>query len=252
MSGKLTRADKAPMIEKKALLGGGFLAMRSAGQILQKFRTKTRVNPAQKCSDVSMVDTLRSGFPGSFFPVLILFTIFIVMGVATAAYLARPFSYRMAAFVTDLQARTPEQRHNILKAAAPLDGLILDPGASFSFNQVAGPYTETRGFLPERSIQGERVIQTSGGGVCQVSSTLYNAAKLAGLEIMERTAHTQEVESVPPGWDATLAYGVSDLKFRNPYTHAIQLRVRLTQNQLLMEVWGKERPQAKLTLAQGE
>ena len=173
------------------------------------------------------------------FPILIFFTVLIAAGVGYTAYQARPFSHRLAAFVTDLQARTPAQRHNIFQASARVDGVVLHPGKVFSFNESVGPYTEALGFLPERSVQGEQVVWSPGGGVCQVSSTLYNAAKQAGLEIMERTAHTQDVESVPPGWDATLAFGVSDLKLRNPHLYPIRMSVRTLQNQLLIEIWGQ-------------
>jgi vancomycin resistance protein VanW len=172
----------------------------------------------------------------------IIFISTLSLGVASYAYMERPFSTRLSAYVTDLQARTPEQRRNILKAAASLQDRILQPGEIFSFNQAAGPYTADRGYLPERSFRGKAVVMAEGGGVCQVASTLYNAAVAAGLTILERVPHSQEVLSVPPGRDATVAYGVADLKFSNGHPFPIKLVSREQGDHLLIEVWGKEHP----------
>lgn len=164
--------------------------------------------------------------------------------VASAIYWQRPFRVRMASFVTDLQARTPEQRRNIEKTGKSLSDVVLQSGESFSLNQHAGPYTTERGFLPERSFFGKAVVNQPGGGVCQVASTLYNAAVESGLQILERVPHSQEVSSVPKGRDATLAYGVADLKLKNPYPFPVQIRSRVLTDQLLIEIWGKEPPNA--------
>jgi vancomycin resistance protein YoaR len=171
-----------------------------------------------------------------------IFLILMTLGTASYAYIQRPFSARMSAYVTDLNARTSEQRWNILKAAAPLQDRILQPGEIFSFNQEAGPYTAERGYQSERSIRGKKVIFSDGGGVCQVASTLYNAAQAAGLTILERIPHSQEISSVPPGQDATVAYGVADLKFSNGHPFPIKLSAREQGDHLLIEIWGKEYP----------
>lgn len=160
--------------------------------------------------------------------------------LAYAAYQQRPFSHRMAAYVTDLKDRTEAQRINILRAGKMINGRILQPNEVFSFNDTAGPYTEERGFRPERSFRGQGVVNTPGGGVCQVASTLYNSVKKSGLEILERVPHSQAVSSVPRGLDATLAFGVADLKFRNNHPYPIQILARNLHDQLLIEIWGKE------------
>jgi vancomycin resistance protein VanW len=164
------------------------------------------------------------------------------IGAAGYAYIERPFSKRMSAYVTDLGSRTPEQRRNILKAAATFQGRILQPGEIFSLNETAGPYSAERGYLPERSFRGKAVVDSDGGGVCQVASTLYNAALTAGLPILERVPHSQAVSSVPPGRDATVAYGVADLKFSNGHPFPIKLISREQGDHLLIEIWGKEPP----------
>lgn len=164
----------------------------------------------------------------------------VALSAAGYAYIERPFSTRMSAYVTDLSARTPEQRRNILKAAASLQDRVLHPGEIFSFNDAAGPYTAARGYLPERSIRGTELIFSDGGGVCQVASTLYNAAEAAGLTILERIPHSQAVASVPPGRDATVAFNVADLKFSNGHPFPIKIVPRERGNHLLIEIWGKE------------
>ena len=156
-------------------------------------------------------------------------------------YLQRPFSNKLASFATDLTARSPAQEHNIRLAASKLSNLILKPGEIFSFNEKIGPYSQQSGYQPERSYLYHQTVLSFGGGVCQVSSTLYNAVRDAGLEVLERVPHSGEVKSVPPGWDATLAYGVADLKFKNNGGSPIRLQVAIAQNQLKIEIWGKDR-----------
>jgi len=171
-----------------------------------------------------------------FIPVILLTTV-----SAWAIYSQRPFRTRMAGYVTDLKDRSSAQRHNILRAGRAFSGIVLQEGEVFSLNQLAGPYTLDRGFLAERSFQGEEIVWTPGGGVCQLASTLFNAARLADLQILERVPHSRPVESVPPGRDATLAYGVADLKFRNNHPYPIKIVSKEIRNQLLIEIWGKEK-----------
>lgn len=156
------------------------------------------------------------------------------------SFSARPFSHRLAAFATDLHARSKAQRENILKATSRIHGQVLKSGETFSFNDKAGPYDASAGYLPERSYRSFTSVTTTGGGVCQVASTLYNAVTRSGLEILERVPHSGPVASVPRGWDATVAYGVADLKFRNTHPYPVKIVSRLVQDQLVFEVWGQE------------
>ncbi len=168
---------------------------------------------------------------------LILFLLSVFLGLSI--FYLRPFRVRMTAFVTDVSGRTSIQRQNILRAASSLSGVVLESGEVFSFNEQVGPYNEEKGYLPERSFIRKEVQMSPGGGVCQVASTLYNAAKKAGLQIMERVPHSQEVESVGPGMDATLAYGVADLKLKNAYSFPIKIVSSISKDQLKIEIWGK-------------
>lgn len=105
----------------------------------------------------------------------------------------------------------PGRRINLAVASGAIDGRVLAPGEVFSFNDsVAG-----LGFQPAKVIIGGKVDYADGGGLCQVSSTLYMAANYAGLEILERSPHSAELPYIQPGFDATVWAGAVDMKFRN-------------------------------------
>jgi len=146
----------------------------------------------------------------------------------------------IASFSTTLQGRSPEQRHNIARAAAALDGAAIEPGRTLSFNRTVGRIAADRGYLRADAIVRGRIEQAVGGGICQVSSTLYNAALLAGLEIVERHPHTWPVHSVSPGRDAAVAWGRSDLVIRNTEREAVALETHVAGERLVVRVLGRE------------
>ena len=162
-----------------------------------------------------------------------------LLAVAAYALLASLRTERLAAFSTSLSERSPEQLHNIQLAARRIDGAILEPGRDWSFNRTAGPYT---GYLTAPAIIAGEVRPSPGGGVCQVSSTLYNAALLAGLKIVERHAHLWPVRSVPPGRDAMVSDLNADLRLRNPYHAPLTLRARVSGESLVISLWGRGKP----------
>ncbi|HET7478245.1 MAG TPA: VanW family protein [Rubrobacteraceae bacterium] len=105
----------------------------------------------------------------------------------------------------------PGRRINLAVASQAIDGTILAPGAVFSFNDsVAG-----QSFAPAKVIIEGKVDYAEGGGLCQVSSTLYMAANYAGLKILERSPHSAELPYIQPGFDATVWLGLKDMKFKN-------------------------------------
>ncbi|MEW6181699.1 MAG: VanW family protein [Bacillota bacterium] len=97
-------------------------------------------------------------------------------------------------------------------AGGYINGLHLPPGRLFSFNQTVGPRTKEKGFIIGHNIHNKPV---RGGGVCRMSTVLYQLAKKAGFTIIERHSHSKPVDYVPPGQDAAVDYGSADLKFRN-------------------------------------
>ncbi|WP_240527335.1 VanW family protein [Synechococcus sp. 65AY6Li] len=150
-----------------------------------------------------------------------------------------PTPTTLSQYTTSLQERTLPQLHNIRQAVQSLDGVYIQPGAVFSFNQVVGPRTLERGYLPAPVFMMAETLDSVGGGICQVSSSLYNAALLAGLEVVERHPHYRQVESVPPGLDATVWYGLADLRLRNPFPWPVRLRFQIRGQTLIVSVLGR-------------
>jgi vancomycin resistance protein YoaR len=125
---------------------------------------------------------------------------------------------------------------NIILATASLNNYLLLPGEIFSFNAANGPRTAERGYRPAPVIVGNTVVPGLGGGVCQVSTTLYNAVLRAGLEIVERYPHSQPVGYVPPGMDATVA-DTLDFKFRNNTDRLIMIRSSNWNGSIDIRIW---------------
>jgi len=107
-----------------------------------------------------------------------------------------------------------EETHNVASAAGYLAGTVLQPGLTVSLNAVIGPFTAARGYRDGPSYVGGRLVPTLGGGVCKVSTALYNAALLADVTVVERHPHSMPVPYVPPGRDAAIAWRVKDLRLR--------------------------------------
>lgn len=131
-----------------------------------------------------------------------------------------------------------ERYKNISTACFSINHTILWPGQVFSFNETTGPRTPERGYLPAPVIMGGSFGMDYGGGVCQVSSTLYNAALKAHLPIVERHAHSKPIHYVPPGKDATVSYGDQDLRFRNNRAGPLIIKASMYRGRISAEIWG--------------
>jgi vancomycin resistance protein YoaR len=112
-------------------------------------------------------------------------------------------------------------------AAARLDGVRIDAGQVFSFNGRVGTFSRDQGYRKAPVSYNGQLISDWGGGVCQVSTTLYNAALLADMDIVERNRHRFCPSYVPPGRDAAVAFSSIDLRFRNPHPFSVWIRARL-------------------------
>lgn len=176
----------------------------------------------------------------------VVFAVVVLAGAGLAAVVLRDSAEMevIASFTTDLGPRSPEQRHNILRAAARVDGVMVKPGEEFSFNRRVGLCGVEQGYERAPAIIAGEMRDTWGGGVCQVSSTLYNAALLANLKITERHPHSRRASSVPPGRDATTAFGVADLRFVNTTGAPIRIVARETAGRLSVKIMGDERARA--------
>lgn len=126
--------------------------------------------------------------------------------------------------------------HNIRLAASSIHNYLLAPGEVFSFNKATMPRDAEHGYKMAPIIVGGAVIPGPGGGVCQVSTTLYNAVKKADLEIVERFPHSRPVGYVPRGMDATVS-DYLDFKFRNNKDKFIMIKTATYGYRLVVEIW---------------
>lgn len=126
--------------------------------------------------------------------------------------------------VTAIYDDSPERVHNIKLATDYITNISLSPGEEFTFSRVVGNPTRDKGFREAPIIDDAgQFTPRVGGGICQVSSTLYQAACAAGLEVIERHAHSQKVEYTPQGSDAAVVPGEKDLRFRNSHRGTIHI-----------------------------
>ncbi len=145
----------------------------------------------------------------------------------------------VSAFSTPYDASDESRSHNIRIAAARLNGVLVKSGEVFSFNDRVGLRTSDRGYRKAPTLANTGVVMDWGGGVCQVSSTLYNAALLADFSAVERSAHFQPPVYVPLGQDATVADGQIDLKIKNMRKHAVYFQSIAEAGKLEVRIYGK-------------
>jgi vancomycin resistance protein YoaR len=130
---------------------------------------------------------------------------------------------------------------NIARAAGFMDGTVLMPGQEFSFNEVVGPRTRSRGFTDAPEIVGDELQTGVGGGVCQVASTLYAAALFSALEVRARSPHTRPSSYTRLGLDATVAWPSTDLRLKNSLPYPVLLHVYLPKASVVRaEILGGE------------
>ena len=161
----------------------------------------------------------------------------LALGLAGSLVWLPPPAQRLAGFDTSLTGRTGAQRHNALLSAHALDGATVAPGGVFSFNRAVRSWSADTGYVKAPvSFEGE-LIAAYGGGVCQTSTTLYNAVLLAGLPVVERHHHVFAPHYVPPGRDAAVAYPTLDLRFRNPHPYPLRISAWARGEHLSVSLW---------------
>ncbi|MGE4284862.1 MAG: VanW family protein [Clostridia bacterium] len=139
-------------------------------------------------------------------------------------------------FQTTILDKSRSRVHNIKLASEKINGFIVQPGQEFSFNGVVGQRLPEKGFQKAIVlIRGKRAYE-EGGGICQISSTLYNSAEKAGLEIVERHSHSKDVHYLPMGQDAAIAYGSQDLRFKNTRDFPIKLHAYVEGNKMITNI----------------
>lgn len=141
-------------------------------------------------------------------------------------------------YTTKYDANVYGRSHNIALAASAINDTVLEPGASFSFNGVVGSRNTSRGYMAAPVLVGGKYESGIGGGVCQVSTTVFNAALLSNMEITERFPHALAAGYVPLGMDAAVYYGLQDFRFRNPYSTPVTIKAHAENGELTVKILG--------------
>lgn len=148
---------------------------------------------------------------------------------------------RLGVFVVPLRS-DPAERTNILLAARAVDGAVVAPGAIFSFNKTVGERTQAKGYEDGLMFSQGQVIRGTGGGICLVSTGLYNAALHAGMGLIERHPHSGIVGYAPPGCDASVVYGSEDMKFQNTTDSPVTVKANVEADRVVIGLYGRTPP----------
>lgn len=141
-------------------------------------------------------------------------------------------------YSTSFKGSSSERIENIKLSSKALSGRLIMPGETVSFNDVTGPRSKNAGYKEANVIFKGEFVPSTGGGVCQTSTTLYNALLRANVTIVERAHHSIPIKYVPLGQDAAVSYGALDLKFRNDFDFPIYLDSKIIGDRVYMYIYG--------------
>lgn len=133
------------------------------------------------------------------------------------------FPDQLSTFTTRYDASDTDRTTNLVLACQKLNGKVIMPGETFSYNETLGPRTAAAGYKNAKIYESGQVVDGLGGGICQISSTLYNAALMSDMEIVERRNHQFVTSYVKAGRDATVVYGSTDFRFKNTRTYPVKI-----------------------------
>lgn len=148
------------------------------------------------------------------------------------------FADTLATYSTNFSSSASNRADNITLAASKINNVILMPGETFSFNDALGERTIANGYKVAHAYAAGKVVDQVGGGICQVSSTLYNTVLLSNLMIVERRSHQMTVSYVPLGRDATVDWGTQDFKFNNNTYYPVKITAYTSGKNLYISITG--------------
>lgn len=148
----------------------------------------------------------------------------------------------IAGYCAVLKNPLPGEAYNVSLAAQSMKGIVLRASEIFSMNKSVGPYDKANGYKEGASYSDGNIVMTEGGGVCKIATISYNLAVLSDLEIIERYHHSMPINYVPYGQDATVFYGVKDIKFKNTTDSNILIWSQMIDHRLYMGFYGLEKP----------
>lgn len=143
-------------------------------------------------------------------------------------------------YITYYDEKNLERSHNILLSTLAINNHVVFPGEEFSFNKVVGERTKDKGYKKAPVIVKGELAEDIGGGICQVSSTLFNAVNLRGILMVERYSHSRAVPYVPPGKDATVSWWGPDFVFQNNYNQPILIRATSKSGKMEINIFSAE------------
>jgi vancomycin resistance protein YoaR len=149
-------------------------------------------------------------------------------------------SLRIGRYVTTFNPSNKTRTTNIQLAVKAINNTVVFPGETFSFNRVVGKRTVAKGYLRAPVIIRGEYSEDIGGGICQVSSTLFNAVDNAGLKIVQRFSHSKKVPYIPPGRDATVSWYGPDFEFKNMYNQPILIQARTIGHLVIIKLYSSE------------
>jgi vancomycin resistance protein YoaR len=155
---------------------------------------------------------------------------------------------KLIAFGTDLSRSAPDRTHNVVKAALEFNGVVLQPGEILSFNEQVGERTAEKGYRSAPMIVADKSLQDAiGGGVSQTSTTLYNAAIRAGLDVVEFQRHSFPISYIEKGLDTTvnLPFPIIDLKIKNTKNSPVYFRTFYAGQKVYFEIYGEPLPNGR-------
>ncbi len=155
----------------------------------------------------------------------------------------------IGSYTTQFDSSQLNRSDNLRTAAKTIDGTLVKPGEVFSFNQTVGERTVQAGYQDAFVIVDGEFVPGLGGGVCQVSSTLYNAVLLSGLGIAERNNHSLAITYVPLGRDATVAYPTLDFKFKNDTGAYVLIRSKVSGSSVGFFLYGRVKPGQQVSVS---
>jgi vancomycin resistance protein YoaR len=145
----------------------------------------------------------------------------------------------LAQFSTSYDKDNVQRASNIARACAYIGGSVIKRGEEFSFNRTVGKRSRENGFFRAKVIEGGKYVEGFGGGVCQVSTTLYNAALLSGCTVTEYHPHSLSVGYTQPSRDAMVSWGYADMRFVNTTKSTIYIAMRAKNGQVVCSVYGE-------------
>ncbi|WP_419886952.1 VanW family protein [Neobacillus niacini] len=149
-------------------------------------------------------------------------------------------SIRIGRYITSFNPSNKKRSTNIRLAVEAINNYVVFPGETFSFNKVVGKRTSKKGYEKAKVIVRGEYAEDIGGGICQVSSTLFNAVDSAGLKILQRFSHSRHVPYIPPGRDATVSWYGPDFVFKNMYNQPILIQARTMGHLLVITLYSSE------------